>query len=175
MHGQPVWSYLYTRMIPFLTKAGIRVVAPDLVGYGKSDKPAARADYSYQNQVDWMGEWLKKNNFENLTFFGQDWGGLIGLRMVAADPDRFIKIAMGNTGLPYNPNAPKEVIDEVNDFRASNKKISFSRMSKELSKMDRNKHMATKFMYWQKFTWDSENLPIGLINSWQMELSLIHI
>jgi len=169
MHGQPVWSYLYARMIPFLTEAGIRVIAPDLVGYGKSDKPAAREDYSYQNQVDWMGEWLKKNDFQNLTFFGQDWGGLIGLRMVAADPDRFIKIAMGNTGLPYNPNAPQEVIDEVNEFRASNKKISFFGMTKEVSKMDKNKHMATKFMYWQKFTWDSENLPIGLINSFQME------
>ena len=169
MHGQPVWSYLYARMIPFLIEAGIRVIAPDLVGYGKSDKPAAREDYSYQNQVDWMGEWLKKNDFQNLTFFGQDWGGLIGLRMVAADPDRFIKIAMGNTGLPYNPNAPQEVIDEVNEFRASNKKISFFGMTKEVSKMDKNKHMATKFMYWQKFTWDSENLPIGLINSFQME------
>ena len=169
MHGQPVWSYLYTRMIPFLTKAGIRVIAPDLVGYGKSDKPATRENYSYQNQVDWMGEWLRKNDFQNLTFFGQDWGGLIGLRMVAADPDRFIKIAMGNTGLPYNPNAPQEVIDEVNEFRASNKKISFFGMAKEVSKMDKNKHMATKFMYWQKFTWDSENLPIGLINSFQME------
>jgi haloalkane dehalogenase len=156
-------------MIPFLTEAGIRVIAPDLVGYGKSDKPAAREDYSYQNQVDWMGEWLKKNDFQNLTFFGQDWGGLIGLRMVAADPDRFIKIAMGNTGLPYNPNAPQEVIDEVNEFRESNKKISFFGMTKEVSKIDKNKHMATKFMYWQKFTWDSKNLPIGLINSFQME------
>ena len=165
MHGQPVWSYLYSRMIPILTEAGIRVIAPDLVGYGKSDKPAAREDYSYQNQVDWMGEWLKKNDFQNLTFFGQDWGGLIGLRMVAADPDRFIKIAMGNTGLPYNPNAPQEVIDEVNEFRASNKKISFFEMSKTVSKMDKSKHMATKFMYWQKFAWDSKNLPIGLINS----------
>ena len=133
MHGQPVWSYLYARMIPFLTEAGIRVIAPDLVGYGKSDKTAAREDYSYQNQVDWMGEWLKKNDFQNLTFFGQDWGGLIGLRMVAADPDRFIKIAMGNTGLPYNPNAPQEVIDEVNEFRASNKKISFFGLTKEVS------------------------------------------
>ena len=89
--------------------------------------------------------------------------------MVAADPDRFVKIAMGNTGLPYNPNAPQEVIDEVNEFRASNKKISFFGMIKNVSKMDKNKHMATKFMYWQKFTWDSNNLPIGLINSYQME------
>ena len=169
MHGQPVWSYLYAKMIPILTKAGIRVIAPDLIGYGKSDKPAAREDYSYQNQVDWMGEWLKKNDFQNLTFFGQDWGGLIGLRMVASDPDRFIKIAMGNTGLPYNPDAPQEVIDEVNEFRASTKKISFIEMSKKVSKIDKSKHMATKFMYWQKFTWDSKNLPIGLICSWQME------
>ena len=71
--------------------------------------------------------------------------------MVAADPDRFLKIAMGNTGLPYNPNAPQEVIDEVKDFRASNKKITFFQMSKEIRKMDNTKHMATKFMYWQKF------------------------
>ena len=81
--------------------------------------------------------------------------------MVAADPDRFIKIAMGNTGLPYNPDAPQEVIDEVKEFRASNKKINFFQMFKEVGKMDNTKHMATKFMYWQKFTWDSKNLPIG--------------
>ena len=169
MHGQPVWSYLYAKMIPILTEAGIRVIAPDLVGYGKSDKPAARGDYSYQNQVDWMGEWLKVNDFKNLTFFGQDWGGLIGLRMVAADSDRFSKVAMGNTGLPYNPNAPQEVIDEVKAFKASNKKITLFSMARELSKMDNSKHVATKFMYWQKYTWDTKNLPIGLINSMQMD------
>jgi len=169
MHGQPVWSYLYTKMIPILTEAGIRVIAPDLVGYGKSDKPAAREDYSYQNQVDWMGEWLKKNDFKNLTFFGQDWGGLIGLRMVAADPDRFIKIAMGNTGLPYSPNTPQEVIDEVKAFKTSDKKITLFSMSNEMKKMDNESHPATKFMYWQKYTWDTKNLPIGMINSIQME------
>ena len=172
MHGQPVWSYLYARMIPYLTKAGIRVIAPDLVGYGKSDKPAAREDYSYQNQVDWMGAWLTKNDFKNLTFFGQDWGGLIGLRMVAADPDRFIKIAMGNTGLPYNPDVPQEVIDEIKAFRASNKKINFFTMAKNISKMDKTKHFATKFMYWQKFSWESKNMPIGFLNSIQMENEL---
>lgn len=172
MHGQPVWSYLYAKMIPILTKAGIRVIAPDLVGYGKSDKPASREDYSYQNQVDWMGDWLKINDFKNLIFFGQDWGGLIGLRMITKDPDRFIKIAMGNTGLPYNPNASQEVIDEVKAFRASNKKISLFGMQKEITKMDKTKHMATKFMYWQKFTWDTKNLPIGMINSIQMESNL---
>ena len=109
MHGQPVWCYLYSKMIPFLTEAGIRVIAPDLPGYGKSDKPAAREDYSYQNQVDWMVDWLKANDFQNLTFFGQDWGGLIGLRIVAREPDRFLKVSMGNTVLPYNPEVSEEV------------------------------------------------------------------
>ena len=121
MHGQPVWSYLYIRMIPFLTNAGIRVIAPDLVGYGKSDKPAAREDYSYQNQVDWMGAWLKQNDFKDLTFFGQDWGGLIGLRMVAADPDRFLRVAVGNTGLPYNPDVDQEVIEKFTHLEQAKK------------------------------------------------------
>ena len=169
MHGQPVWSYLYAKMIPILNEAGIRVIAPDLIGYGKSDKPAAREDYSYQNQVDWMGEWLRVNDFKNLTFFGQDWGGLIGLRMVAADPDRFLKIAMGNTGLPYNPNTPQQVIDEVKAFKKSNKKITLFKLDNEINKMDGDRHPATKFMYWQKFTWDTKNIPIGMINEMQME------
>ena len=116
MHGQPVWSYLYSKMIPILNDAGIRVIAPDLVGYGKSDKPASREDYSYQNQVNWMNEWLIKNDLNNLIFFGQDWGGLIGLRMIADNPDRFIKVSMGNTGLPYVPNTSKEVIDKVKEL-----------------------------------------------------------
>ena len=71
MHGQPVWSYLYRKMIPLLIEQGMRVIAPDLPGYGKSDKPAAREDYSYQRQVDWMNQWLVSNNFTGLTFFGQ--------------------------------------------------------------------------------------------------------
>ena len=69
MHGQPVWSYLYSKMIPILNKNGVRVIAPDLIGYGKSDKPSSREDYSYQNQVDWMNQWLIKNDFQDLTFF----------------------------------------------------------------------------------------------------------
>ena len=117
MHGQPVWSYLYSRMIPILNESGIRVIAPDLVGYGKSDKPASRNDYSYQNQVDWMNSWLINNDLSNLTFFGQDWGGLIGLRMVADNSERFSKIAMGNTGLPYNPNTPEEIISQIRNYR----------------------------------------------------------
>ncbi len=171
IHGQPVWSYLYAKMIPILNEAGVRVIAPDLVGYGKSDKPAKREDYSFQNQVDWMGDWLKKNDFQNLTFFGQDWGGLIGLRMVADDADRFVKVAMGNTGLPYNPDVPQEVIDKVNAFR-NNKKIKLTplSMAKELMKMDKKEdHPALKFMYWQKFCWETANIPTGFISSMMME------
>ena len=170
MHGQPVWSYLYSKMIPILNDAGIRVIAPDLVGYGKSDKPSSRDDYSYQNQVDWMNQWLVKNDFNDLIFFGQDWGGLIGLRMIADNPDKFIKISIGNTGLPYMPNTSDEVIRDVNQFRDSNTKLSLTTMFKQVSKMDSGKtHPALKFMYWQKFCWDTKNLPVGLLNSVMME------
>ena len=170
MHGQPVWSYLYSKMIPILNDAGIRVIAPDLVGYGKSDKPSSRDDYSYQNQVDWMNQWLVKNDFNDLIFFGQDWGGLIGLRMIADNPDKFIKISIGNTGLPYMPNTSDEVIRNVNQFRESNTKLSLTSMFNQVSKMDSGKtHPALKFMYWQKFCWDTKNLPVGLLNSVMME------
>ena len=110
MHGQPVWSYLYRHVIPHLTNAGMRVIAPDLVGYGKSDKPAALEDYSYQRQVEWMGDWLEANDFSDITFFGQDWGGLVGLRLVVNHPDRFARVVISNTGLPYNPDVPAEVV-----------------------------------------------------------------
>ena len=181
MHGQPVWSYLYSRMIPFLVDAGIRVIAPDLPGYGKSDKPASREDYSYQRQVDWMTDWVKANDLRDLTFFGQDWGGLIGLRVVANEPERFLKVAMGNTGLPYNPDTPQEVIDKVKAFRASDKKLTVMSMQKEVSQMDgknlvddkTSSSPALKFMYWQKFCWDTEDLPIGFLMSNMMEKILL--
>ena len=177
MHGQPVWSYLYSRMIPFLTDAGIRVIAPDLPGYGKSDKPAQREDYSYQRQVDWMTDWLISNDLKNLTFFGQDWGGLIGLRMVANEPDRFDKVAMGNTGLPYNPEASEEVLEKIKKFRESSLKLTPISMAKEIREMDGKSlskeetdfHPALKFMYWQKFCWDTIDLPTGLLMSQMME------
>lgn len=170
MHGQPVWSYLYSRMIPFLNKGGIRVIAPDLVGYGKSDKPSKRSDYSYQNQVDWMSDWLNKNDLKNLNFFGQDWGGLIGLRMIADNPDRFSTISIGNTGLPYMPDTPNEITEQVNKFRQSKNKLTMRLMVKEVMKMDNKKtHPALKFMYWQKFCWDTEDLPVGFLNSVMME------
>jgi haloalkane dehalogenase len=87
-------------MIPIITGAGHRAVAPDLVGFGRSDKPADRNDYTYQRHVDWMQAWLDEMGLDRLTLVGQDWGGLIGLRLVAANPDRFSRVVVANTGMP---------------------------------------------------------------------------
>jgi len=100
MHGEPTWSFLYRKMIPVLLAAGCRVIAPDLVGFGRSDKPTRAADYSYLNHVLWMSAWLEATDLRQLTLFCQDWGSLIGLRMVAAAPQRFDRVALGNGGLP---------------------------------------------------------------------------
>jgi len=101
MHGEPSWSYLYRKMIPVLVAAGHRVIAPDLVGFGKSDKPSEKADYTYARHVAWMQEAIIDHlDVDNATFFGQDWGGLVGLRLVAENADRFDRVVIGNTGLP---------------------------------------------------------------------------
>jgi len=106
IHGEPTWSYLFRKMIPILTAAGHRVIAPDLVGFGKSDKPADEDDYSYQMQVDVMLALVQQLNLREATFFGQDWGGLVGLRIVAADPERFARVVVSNTGLPAASGLP---------------------------------------------------------------------
>ena len=100
MHGEPTWSFLYRKMIPVLLASGCRVIAPDLVGFGRSDKPTRAADYSYGHHVAWMTAWMEANDLQNLTLFCQDWGSLIGLRMVAAAPQRFDRIVLANGGLP---------------------------------------------------------------------------
>ena len=101
IHGEPSWCYLYRKMIPPLVAAGFRVVAPDLVGFGRSDKPAARGDYTYARHVEWMRAALfDRLELSGLTLVGQDWGGLIGLRLVAEHPDRFRRVVAANTGLP---------------------------------------------------------------------------
>jgi haloalkane dehalogenase len=101
MHGEPSWSYLYRKMIPPMVAAGLRVIAPDLVGFGKSDKPTETSDYTYARHVAWMQAAIIDHlDLRDATFFGQDWGGLIGLRLVAENPDRFARVVIGNTGLP---------------------------------------------------------------------------
>ena len=101
MHGEPSWSYLYRKMVPVLVTSGFRVIAPDLVGFGRSDKPAERTEYTYDRHVEWMRSALfDQLGLEHLTLVCQDWGGLIGLRLVASHPERFRRVVAANTGLP---------------------------------------------------------------------------
>ncbi|MFY8042192.1 MAG: haloalkane dehalogenase, partial [Rhodoferax sp.] len=100
MHGEPTWSYLYRKMIPGLLAAGHRVIAPDLVGFGRSDKPTRKQDYSYANHVAWMVAWMEAIDLQHATLFCQDWGSLIGLRLVTHSPDRFDRVVLANGGLP---------------------------------------------------------------------------
>lgn len=100
LHGEPSWSFLYRKMIPGINGAGHRCLAPDLIGFGKSDKPTEKAAYSYQAHMDWLGSWFRQLNLSNVTLFAQDWGGLLGLRMLAANPDMFSRVVVANTFLP---------------------------------------------------------------------------
>ena len=100
MHGEPSWSFLYRKMIPVFLQAGYRAVAPDLVGFGRSDKPADRVDYTYNRHVEWVQAWLEQVDLKRITLVCQDWGGLIGLRLLAARPERFARAVVANTGLP---------------------------------------------------------------------------
>jgi haloalkane dehalogenase len=109
LHGEPSWSYLYRTMIPVLTAAGLGVVAPDLVGFGRSDKPAERGDYTYARHVEWMRAFLfDRLGLTDITLVCQDWGGLIGLRLVGEHPDRFARVVAANTFLPTGDVSPGE-------------------------------------------------------------------
>ncbi len=102
LHGEPTWGYLYRRMIPPLVEAGYRIVAPDLIGFGRSDKPTDRNDYTYENHVRWLTTFVGglDRPADGLSVFVQDWGGLLGLRMIAENPDWFGRVVIGNTALP---------------------------------------------------------------------------
>jgi haloalkane dehalogenase len=101
LHGEPSWSFLYRKMLPVLAAAGLRAIAPDLVGFGRSDKPGNLNDHSYARHVEWMRALaFDALDLRGVTLVGQDWGGLIGLRLVAENPDRFAGVVAANTGLP---------------------------------------------------------------------------
>lgn len=125
LHGEPSWSYLYRKMIPPLAAAGCRVVAPDLVGFGRSDKLERIEDYSYARHVAWLTGFVEALDLSGITLFAQDWGGLLGLRVAAEHPARFDRIAISNTGLPTGRGTPtpgflqwREFARTVPDFRA---------------------------------------------------------
>jgi haloalkane dehalogenase len=100
MHGNPTWAYLYRHMIPGLLATGRRVIAVDLVGCGRSDKPAEKSDYTLARHYDWMGKWLTQMDLTDITLFCQDWGGTIGIYLAAQHPERFARVIASNTGLP---------------------------------------------------------------------------
>lgn len=106
MHGEPTWSYLYRHMIPICSSAGHRVIAPDLIGFGKSDKPTNPEDYSYQTHMDWMTQFMEALDLTNITLVCQDWGSLLGLRLAAENEHRFKAIVIGNGMLPTGEQEP---------------------------------------------------------------------
>jgi haloalkane dehalogenase len=116
LHGEPTWSYLYRKMIPILVDAGLRAVAPDLVGFGRSDKPVRRAEHTYQRHVDWMWGAIEAIGLDSMTFFGQDWGSLIGLRLVGEHPERFSRVVIGNGGLPTGEQKLSEAFMKWREF-----------------------------------------------------------
>ena len=116
MHGQPSWSYLYRHMVRGFAALGYRVVCPDLVGYGRSDKLASTDDYTYARMVEWTTAWLKSIDLRDITLFCQDWGGLIGLHLVAYMPERFARVVASNTGLPAGYTGMNPVFEQWRDF-----------------------------------------------------------
>ncbi len=116
LHGEPSWSYLYRKMIHPLVEDGHRVIAPDLVGFGRSDKPSQREDYTYARHVFWMQSVLDQLRLDGITLVCQDWGGLIGLRLVAENPDRFARVVAANTMLPTGDHHPGDAFLKWQEF-----------------------------------------------------------
>ena len=145
MHGQPSWSYLYRHMLPILVDAGYRVIAPDLAGFGRSDKPAARSDYTYANHVHWITGFIKQLDLPPLTLICQDWGGLIGLRLVAENQDRFARVVAANTGLPDAQGIPEERAPKLRQLLADTPALPVLEMATRLAGPTEDRPV---FMYW---------------------------
>ncbi|MBJ30914.1 MAG: haloalkane dehalogenase [Acidimicrobiaceae bacterium] len=129
VHGEPSWAYLYQHMVPVLVDAGHRVVVHDLVGFGLSDKPTEQADYTYARHVAWTSSLVfDVLDLNDATFFGQDWGGLIGLRLVTARPDRFARVVVSNTFLPTGDGRPSEAFLRWQEFSRTSPRFDIGRI-----------------------------------------------
>ncbi len=124
LHGEPSWSYLYRKMIPIVVAAGYRAVAPDLIGFGKSDKPTEASIYSYQQFVEWTTTFIKTLDLQHITLVCQDWGGLIGLRIAAENQERFKRIAAANTFLPTGEGKPSDTFLAWQSYAKSSPKFN---------------------------------------------------
>ena len=156
IHGQPAWSYLYRHMISLLCESGFRVIVPDLIGFGRSDKPTRIEDYTYARHVAWMSEWLTTLDLTGITVFFQDWGSLIGLRLVTAFPERFDKVVLANGGLPTGM-VPREYTEPLKE---AYKTLPVVR-AEELEERFRDTSGIPGFLYWRKFCAESPDLDIG--------------
>jgi len=123
LHGEPSWSYLYRKMIPPLAAAGHRVIAPDLIGFGKSDKPASIDAYSYAGHVEWMRQFIESIDLHDITLFGQDWGALIGLRIAAENEHRIARIVIGNGALPTGDRQISQAFLDWREYAMTNPKF----------------------------------------------------
>jgi haloalkane dehalogenase len=153
LHGQPVWSYVYRHMIPPLVEAGFRVIAPDLVGFGRSDKPSRPGDYTYARHVAWMSDWLTQLDLTGITVFFQDWGSLIGLRLVAAFPQRFAGVVLANGGLPDGP-VPEAFAAPLKEAYRTLPVVK----AEELEARFRDTAGIPGILYWRKFCAESAEL-----------------
>ena len=145
LHGQPTWSYLYRKMIPVFSAAGYRVIAPDLVGFGRSDKPTLRSDYTYANHVHWINGFIRALELTGVTLVCQDWGGLIGLRVVTENMDRFARVVTANTALPDGQGIPDEMAPALRQLLAATPALPAVEMFAKLAGGDDDR---PAFMYW---------------------------
>lgn len=116
LHGEPSWSYLYRKMIPVFVENGFRAIAPDLIGFGKSDKPTELSDYTYDKHLQWLNTFIEKLELQNINLFCQDWGGLLGLRIATEKDHLFSRIVAANTILPTGDNPPNEAFQKWQHF-----------------------------------------------------------
>ena len=171
LHGQPTWSYLYRKMIPLFAAAGHRVLAPDLIGFGRSDKPTRTSDYSYARHVAWLRAWVEALDLREITLICQDWGGLVGLRVVAEVPERFARVITSNTALPVAQGIPETAAPALRELYAS---LPVPESMIEVAKgfASAGKGGAPPFMYWQKHCAESPTFtPQGVMRAMCPRLS----
>ncbi len=128
LHGEPSWSFLYRKMINKIAKAGYRVIAPDLIGFGRSDKPTDPDIYTYQNHYNWVKDFVTALDLKDINLFCQDWGGLLGLRLVALEPQLFARVIASNTFLPIGQPAPTEAFLKWREFSKRSEEFDIGRV-----------------------------------------------
>ncbi|MEM7117588.1 MAG: haloalkane dehalogenase [Chloroflexota bacterium] len=163
LHGQPSWSYLYRKMIPLLTAGGHRVIAPDMIGFGKSDKPTERDDYTYSNHTAWVKAFIEALDLQNITLICQDWGAMIGLRIVGLYPDRFARVVAANAPLVNSKMLKPEIVAMAGQFYPTMPVPS----TEDLKNAFRN-YGPTTFLTWIKYCAESPDFSVRSV----MEFSL---